>query len=62
MPFFSFVLAAVVGRGTRFFLVSGAMFLYGERVSIILHKYIDKIGLAFLGIPVILYIGYELLS
>lgn len=62
MPFYSFILAAVVGRGTRFFLVSGAMFLYGERVSIILHKYIDKIGLAILGIPVIMYIGYELLS
>lgn len=62
MPFYSFVLAAFVGRWTRFFLVSGAMFLYGEKVSIILHKYIDKIGLAMIVIPFIVYIGYELLT
>lgn len=62
MPFHAFVLAAIVGRGTRFFLVSGFMFLYGEKVSLILQKYIDKIGLAVVGIPVAAYIGYELVS
>ncbi len=60
MPFYSFVLAAIVGRGTRFCLVSGSMFLYGEKVSAILQQYIDKIGLAIVGIPVIAYIVYEL--
>lgn len=62
MPFHSFILAAIVGRGTRFCLVSGFMFLYGERVSLILRQYIDKIGMAVVGVPVVVYIGYELVS
>jgi membrane protein YqaA with SNARE-associated domain len=62
MPFYSFVLAAILGRGTRFLLVSGAMFLYGEKVSVILHRYIDKIGLAILGIPAVGYLIYALFS
>lgn len=62
MPFYSFVLAAIVGRGTRFFLVSGSMFLYGEKVAVVLNKYIDKIGLALLVIPLMVYVIYELLN
>lgn len=60
MPFHLFVLAAVVGRFTRFFLVSGCMFIYGERMEAILRQYIDKIGLVVLGVPVIVYVGYVL--
>lgn len=62
MPFCSFVLAAFLGRGTRFFLVSGFMFFYGEKVALILRQYIDKIGAACIVIPVLIYIGYQLLN
>lgn len=62
MPFHLFVLAAVIGRGTRFFLVSGLMFLYGEKVSLGLSKYIDKIGWSAIGIPLVAYLIYELVG
>lgn len=61
MPFPYFFLAAIVGRSIRFFLVSGLMFLYGKKITVILRQYIDKIGFAVIGIPAILYIGYELI-
>jgi len=60
MSFYQFMLAALVGRWTRFFIVSSLMFLYGEKVSIFLQKYIDKIGALVIAIPLLLYIGYEL--
>jgi membrane protein YqaA with SNARE-associated domain len=62
MPFSSFMLAAIVGRSLRFFLVSGFMFLYGEKLSLILRRYIDRIGLAVITVPVVVYIGYELIT
>ena len=58
MPLWGFVLAAILGRGTRFFLVSGLMFTYGEKVAVFLEKYIDKIGYWMIGIPLVLYIVY----
>ncbi len=62
MPLHSFVLAAAFGRSIRFFLVSGFMFIYGEKMSLILRKYIDKIGLAAVGVPAVIYIGYKLVG
>jgi membrane protein YqaA with SNARE-associated domain len=61
MPFYSFILAAFLGRGARFFLVSGSMFLYGEKVAVVLNRYIDKIGMAILIIPFVAYLIYALL-
>lgn len=62
MPFYSFIFAAIIGRGTRFFVVSGFMFLYGEKVALMLRQYIDKIGVAVVSIPIVVYMGYELLN
>lgn len=62
MPFYGFVLAAIVGRWTRFFLVSMLMYHYGEKVSLFLEKYLDKIGLIMVSVPLLIYIGYELAS
>jgi len=60
MSFFSFIAAAIIGRGLRFFLVASLMFRLGERLEIVLRKYIDRIGWMVVGVPVICYIGYEL--
>lgn len=44
MAFLPFLLASLVGRALRFYLVSAIMFLYGSRLHQSLAKYIDVIG------------------
>lgn len=44
MAFLPFVLASVVGRGARFFLVAGLLFWGGRGMEDTLRKYIDVIG------------------
>ncbi len=46
MPLVPFILASLVGRGARFFLLAGLMVLLGERMERALHTYIDRIGWA----------------
>lgn len=57
MAFLPFVLASVVGRGARFFLVSGLIYFGGERLEVFLKRYVDAIGWAFV---VSLVAGYFL--
>lgn len=58
MPFYAFVFAACVGRGSRFFIVSGLLFKYGERVSIVLRQYADRLGYATFGGGILAYLIY----
>ena len=44
MAFLPFVLASIVGRGARFFLVAGLMVWGGEKMEQTLRRYIDRIG------------------
>lgn len=44
MPLLPFVLASLVGRGARFFLVAILMAWGGVRMETLLHNYIDRIG------------------
>ncbi|WP_456406230.1 YqaA family protein [Thiolapillus sp.] len=44
MSFVPFVLASIIGRGGRFFLVAGLMSLGGKPMEEKLHKYMDVIG------------------
>lgn len=44
MPVLGFVLGSVVGRGARFFLVAGLIWLGGERMAAHLRRYVDLIG------------------
>jgi membrane protein YqaA with SNARE-associated domain len=44
MPFLPFVLASVVGRGARFYLVSGLMVWGGASMEKKLRQYIDRLG------------------
>ncbi len=44
MPFIPFVLASIVGRGSRFYLVSGLMVWGGEAMEKKLRQYIDRLG------------------
>lgn len=46
MALLPFVLASLIGRGARFFMVAGLMAWGGERMERALHKYVDRIGWA----------------
>lgn len=48
MPILPFVVASFLGRGLRFFLVSGIMFYWGEHLKSSLRSYIDRIGWSIL--------------
>jgi len=60
MAFLPFVLASLVGRGARFYLVAGLMRLGGEKMEARLKQYMDWLGwvvLALLGLAYILLKG-----
>jgi len=44
MAFFPFVVASLIGRGARFFLVSALIYFGGERFESGLRRYVDLIG------------------
>ena len=62
MAFLPFVLASIVGRGSRFFLVAGLGKWFGPRYGEKLHKVIDIIGwitLVIITILLILYVAFR---
>lgn len=56
MAFFPFVVASVIGRGLRFFLVSGLLFFMGEGLEKHLRRFIDVIGWAVVFVAVVAYL------
>jgi membrane protein YqaA with SNARE-associated domain len=55
MSFPPFVLASLIGRGGRFFLVAGVIFLGGEPMERALRRYIDALGWLVVVLAIILY-------
>jgi len=55
MAFLPFLLTALIGRGLRFFLVAGLMFVGGEKMEAKLSKYIDMLGWVTIALAAILY-------
>ena len=55
MALLPFVLASLVGRGARFFLVAGLMAWGGERMEGLLREYIDRIGLLVVLVAVVVW-------
>lgn len=52
-----FVVASAIGRGARFFMVAGLMVWGGERMEVILRKYIDRIGYVLVVVAVLAYVA-----
>ena len=46
--FFTFVIASILSRGLRFFLIGGALTLFGPSVKQLLEKYFDLFSIVFL--------------
>ncbi len=55
-----FVLASIVGRGLRFYLVAGLMAWGGARMEAVLHRYVDRLGWATVALVVLGAIWYGL--
>lgn len=62
MPFLPFVLASIVGRSARFFMVSTLFYFYGESIEKKLVKFIDKLAWIFLVIIGIGYCAYKFMA
>lgn len=59
MSFIPFVLASMVGRSARFFMVSTLFYFYGERIENKLVKFVDKLAWIALIIAGIGYCAYK---
>jgi membrane protein YqaA with SNARE-associated domain len=55
MSFFPFVIASAIGRGGRFFLVSGLMVWGGESMENMVREYIDRIGWLIIFAAIVLF-------
>ncbi|OGV77643.1 MAG: hypothetical protein A3I83_03100 [Methylotenera sp. RIFCSPLOWO2_02_FULL_45_14] len=53
MALLPFTIASVIGRGMRFFMVAGLMKWGGAKMEASLHKYVDRIGWATVGLVAI---------
>jgi len=55
MALLPFVVGSIIGRGLRFFMVSGLLFYFGKRLHGQLRRYIDLIGMVMI---ILLVVGY----
>lgn len=55
MAFLPFVLASLIGRGARFYLVAGLMLWGGEAMQTTLRKHIDRIGWILVIVIIVAY-------
>jgi membrane protein YqaA with SNARE-associated domain len=60
MSFIPFVLASIIGRGARFFLVASLMKWGGKEMELKLKQYVDFLGWFIVILGVIAYIIYKL--
>lgn len=59
MALLPFVLASVIGRGLRFYLVAGLLVWKGERMAQLLPQYVERIGWGVIVLVVILYLLFK---
>ncbi len=59
MAFIPFVIASLIGRGSRFFLVAAMIYLGGEKMTQLLPQYIDRIGWLVTVLILMLYALYK---
>jgi membrane protein YqaA with SNARE-associated domain len=53
IPLQDFVIASVLGRGGRFFLVAVALRIFGKKISNVIERYFDILSLVFIALIII---------
>lgn len=61
MFFPGFVLASLLGRGARFFLVAGIIVIGGPRMEPLLRRYVDRIGWALVALILVGVVVWSIL-
>lgn len=56
MVFLPFVIASLIGRGARFFLVAGLIRWGGVRMDQLMRSYIDRLGWALVALAIVVYL------
>ncbi len=56
MMFLPFLLASMIGRGARFFLVAGLIWWGGERMDRLLRSYVDWLGWIIVVLAIVIYL------
>ncbi|OGV30807.1 MAG: hypothetical protein A3E88_04415 [Legionellales bacterium RIFCSPHIGHO2_12_FULL_35_11] len=59
VPMFVFILGSIIGRGVRFFLVSGILYYAGDSIEKNLRRYVDIIGYTLLLSMLLCYFIYK---
>lgn len=59
MSFLPFILGSIIGRGLRFFIVSGLLYFFGEKIEKQLLGIIDKLAWIVLGLAGLIYVIYH---
>jgi membrane protein YqaA with SNARE-associated domain len=59
MAFIPFIIASLIGRGARFFLVAGFIYLGGEKMEHLLRQYIDRLGWMLIVLLLLAYLLYR---
>ncbi|MDJ0806329.1 MAG: YqaA family protein [Gammaproteobacteria bacterium] len=59
MALLPFVIASVIGRGARFFLVAALMAWGGERMESALHRYVDRLGILLIFIFILAFFYFK---
>jgi membrane protein YqaA with SNARE-associated domain len=60
MPLIPFVIASVIGRGARFYLIALLVKVFGNQADIFIKRYIDRIGWGLVIIVALLILMYLL--
>jgi membrane protein YqaA with SNARE-associated domain len=60
MAFAPFVLASLIGRGARFYLIAFLVKVLGDRTDALIKRYVDKIGWVIIILLVVLFIIFQL--
>jgi len=61
IPFWNFLIAAILSRGLRFYLVGFLVWKYGEKVINTIDKKLNLISFCILGIVLIFYFIYKII-
>ena len=60
MPLIPFVIASVVGRGARFYLIAYLVKVFGKQADVLINRYMDRVGWILVSIIALLVATYLL--